>query len=189
MNLDDTPPRIQEPWTPDLDAILIAERAKNKTCAEIGALIGRTKNAVIGRASRLMIEGKLEAGKVQNIVRKPRADGFADWRQAANAKRRAETEKTRAMRILRAMDAPPPVVGEKAPVYAERFQEGYEGQHGRIGIVDLTLTTCRFPITQSTGETRYCGDTVRPGSAYCEDHAQRCFAVPAPRRLGRWRYT
>ena len=181
------PTRFQQSWPPDLDAILIAGRAGNKTCAEIAALVGRTENSVIGRLHRLRIDGKIE-GKVQNAgwVQKPRADGHADWVEAKRAKRQYAADQSRAMRILRAMDAPPPIVGPAAPVYAERFQEGYQGQQGRVSIADLTAETCRFPIDMPKGPVWYCGDAVRRGSAYCEDHAARCSTAPAPRRLGRW---
>ena len=173
------PVRFQQSWSPADDAILIAERAKNKTCAAIAALIGRTKNAVIGRVSRLIIDGKME-GKAQNAgrVQKPRADGFANWVEADRAKKKYAADQARAMRLLRARDAPPPIVGQQAQTLAERFQPGYLGQRGRVSIEELTSATCRWPVDMKRGPVRYCGDTPETGSSYCPHHRERS--------LGRW---
>ena len=171
------PVRFQQSWTPADDAILIAERRKNKTCSAIAALVGRSKNAVIGRANRLMIEGKLADTRTR-IVRHLKPASVPNWVETKNAKRKIVTDANRAKRILRALEAPPPLAGQQAPVMSEHFQEGYLGQHGRVSIEELTSETCRFPIDQRKGPVRYCGDAMKFGSSMCEHHKARCF--------GRW---
>src|SRR5690606_7483878 len=41
-----------------------------------------------------------------------------------------------------------------------------------IGLMDLTLTTCRWPTGQVGGEHRFCGHPAPadPGKPYCEAH-------------------
>ncbi|MBV9549830.1 MAG: hypothetical protein JO256_09185 [Alphaproteobacteria bacterium] len=44
----------------------------------------------------------------------------------------------------------------------------------RIGIMDLSATTCRWPHGDPTAEDfHYCGHKPKPGSRYCEHHAAR----------------
>ena len=166
---------MNQTWTPDLDAIIIAERAKNLTCAAIAAIVGRTRNAVTGRANRLMIDGKLADTRTR-VVRhikppKPRPD-------ISTTNSRAATGQAIARRILKAKEAndrPPHV---PAATFTDRFQQGYLGQRGRVSITELTHETCRWPIDQRKGPARYCGDAVQTGSSYCRHHRERS--------LGRW---
>ena len=55
-----------------------------------------------------------------------------------------------------------------------RFADGYEGQHGRLSILDLREGVCRFPVAMPDGATKYCGLPTSPGSAWCPDHRARC---------------
>ena len=174
---DAAPSRFQQAWTPFLDAIIITGRAENKSCSEIAVLVGRTRNAVIGRANRLMIQGKIPDTRTR-VSREAKPASAPKWVETKNAQRKIVTDSNRAKRILMALEAPPPIVGPQAQAFSERFQEGYQGQRGRLAIEDLTLTTCKFPIDQRKGPVRYCGLKVKPGSSYCEQHGLRCF--------GRW---
>jgi hypothetical protein len=55
------------------------------------------------------------------------------------------------------------------------FVHGFQGQQGRVKLVDLASHHCRFPIDMPNGEVRYCGDTAEDTSPYCRAHALRCF--------------
>jgi GcrA cell cycle regulator len=63
------------------------------------------------------------------------------------------------------------------------FRPGYLGQQGRVALVDLKPSHCRFPIDMPADESgkvevRYCGETKEDGSSYCSAHAARCFTGP-----------
>ena len=51
-----------------------------------------------------------------------------------------------------------------------------ESIEGSLTIVDLTASTCRWPIgdPRNLGTLRYCGDTAQSGP-YCERHARLAY--------------
>lgn len=217
-------------WTTAEDDYLREAVAANKLYREIGAYLGRTKNAVVGRVDRLRrsaamplalpshhvsglntmmgqtgdsvtynpinpinpigeILGRSWTAAEDAVLRTGiaadktyRQIGLELGRSAASACGRAKLFRERAnlagrghldnaaRHWLRTID------DGRLPgtPLTERFAEGYLGQTGRLSIMDLKWHTCRFPITHSTGETRYCGLTVKDRSAYCETHTIRC---------------
>ena len=56
------PPR----WTPDEDLILRDGRAKGQSYAEIARLVGKSKNACIGRANKFGLLGERRTNKERN---------------------------------------------------------------------------------------------------------------------------
>jgi hypothetical protein len=97
-------------------------------------------------------------------------------RQVEDARVRARI----AVRLKRRReDGLPPVVGYRA----ESFAQGYQGQEGRVALVDLERHHCRFPIDMPAdengrSETRYCGAAAEPEGRYCAHHAARCYVAP-----------
>ena len=81
-------------------------------------------------------------------------------------------------RINRGKDGDTRAPSVPVATLAERFQQGYQGQHGRVSIEELTSATCRWPFDQRKGPVKFCGDTVQIGSSYCSHHRERS--------LGRW---
>ncbi len=71
-------------FTPEQDAILTALWGGTKCAAEIGEDLGRTKNAIIGRARRLGLERLSRAPKLQRerVRKPPRIDGEHKERKA-----------------------------------------------------------------------------------------------------------
>lgn len=156
-------PHYPPKWTPAEDAILIAMLAKDKTYKEIGAAVGRKPDAVGGRIDRLRGNGVLP--KPMAVVR----ETVARLRNG-----RGNTDHAAQMRLRRAAEGPPRAPVAPAASLAERFAEGYQGQRGRLSIIELTAGVCRFPVDQRKGPVRYCGDAVAAKSVYCGAHDQRC---------------
>lgn len=134
-----------------------------KSAAQIGNMINKTRNAVIGKAHRLGLEGGRRSG-VNLEPKKPRA-------------RKKKVEDT-AMAISK----------PKPPSVVEPFQRLLNRIDSKppISIGELTDSTCRAPAgTGADGLMTYCGDATFPGKPFCEGHCALFYAPPQPRR-GRW---
>ena len=56
------------------------------------------------------------------------------------------------------------------------FADGYNGQKGRVALVDLKTQHCRFPVDMPDGAVKYCGLGKEENGSYCPAHALRCSA-------------
>ncbi|MGI9485453.1 MAG: GcrA family cell cycle regulator [Geminicoccaceae bacterium] len=114
-------------WVPEQDAVLRTHWGKGKTAAEIGKLLGKNKNQVIGRANRL----GLQTPKPEHIDTRPRS--------GPGRRRKLSVIRPKGPRVLSA---------------------GADG--------------CQW-LDGEPRERRFCGDPVREGSSFCDDHHQRCW--------------
>lgn len=73
-------------------------------------------------------------------------------------------------RMARRLEDP---VEQMTPL-SECFKEGYQGQTGRVELFALSHETCKFPIDQSEGPTRYCGLPRVGNKSWCAHHFERC---------------
>lgn len=84
----------------------------------------------------------------------------------------------------RTIVSPKPRIAPRAPTPAEPRAEGrVEG----IGIMALTLTTCRFVVDATRHDQRFCGAWCADVEPYCASHRRVCWtgtppAVKPPRR-------
>jgi GcrA cell cycle regulator len=46
---------------------------------------------------------------------------------------------------------------------------------GDIGILQLNVFRCHYPVNDEDKETRYCGGLTREGSSYCAEHHVVCY--------------
>ena len=131
-------------WTSEEDAILVrlwpTDPARN-----IGALMGKTKNAIIGRAGRLGLENKrARAGQMQA--------------RAPHSRRRATPQPEKREPTLKRV--PPMVIAPPEPV------------PGGLHIMQLEPHHCREVIGRGTPDLlpRYCGAPKQAGSSFCAGH-------------------
>lgn len=145
-------------WTESERVSALALLADKKSCSQIGAALGRTRNSVIGFLSRLRDAGELPAALAPEP--EPAAAPFLPEPQPLRSFMRTPVDPA----------APAPAAAEPPPAA------------GLLEIADLKDEHCRWPYgTPGTPEFRYCGRQRRQGySFYCEPHAKLAFT---PRRL------
>lgn len=135
-------------WSAEDTEQLRALWGRQLSAAEIGAIIGCSRHAVIGRAHRIGLPPIERKPAEKPPVRRGAKKQFP-WirkrcRSSGPVSEPCELE-----------DIPLPVIGEPR----------------MLSILEIDSTTCRWPI----GDPRkpsfgYCGHPARPGSSYCAGH-------------------
>jgi GcrA cell cycle regulator len=134
-------------WTKEQDQYLREHRGKISS-AQIGAHLGCTRNAVIGRANRIGLEA---------------LRSYNSFEEINHAKRVRRVAKERAVRpaAVKVVALPPPSRIDDAAIPAEQ----------RKSTMELGRHDCRWPVgdPQEPGFF-FCGAVQRDGSSYCADH-------------------
>jgi GcrA cell cycle regulator len=135
-------------WTEDQDQYLRDHRGK-LTSSQIGAELGCTRNAVIGRANRLNLP------KLRDTP-----NGWEDVN-------RDHTVKRRLRRFVMSKPKPPAVVELALPV----VDNAAIPVEQRKSTMELGPRDCRWPVgdPQEPGFF-FCGAVQRDGSSYCTAH-------------------
>jgi GcrA cell cycle regulator len=175
---------------PALEKLWLEGKSSSVIAAALGH--GITRNAVIGKVHRLKlrekhpwsngalranpIERKLWTPGMPKVKLSPHADGDdvvaeKPRRHAKAPLRRKPVDTAQTTRLEKRLAFPLPSP-PKNPLDA--FADGYHGQKGRIGLVDLESWHCRFPVDMPDGAVHYCGLTREDGGSYCPEHAARC---------------
>lgn len=149
-------------WSAEHIEILKREWAKGLTSSEIGKMIGKTRNAVIGKAHRLGLEGRKDRARVNPIPKahKPRLPTPKKDRTEAKAKK---------------------IGGTKAPV----FYAPAAPLAGRepISIMELNVGNCHAIVGHGPdGLATYCGADSFPGKSFCPSHYALYYQPPNERR-------
>lgn len=148
-------------WTPERVDLLRVLHAKN---VSYGAMAlyhefgGMTRNALIGKASRIGLPQRVKT---------------PEWR-AAKPKRERLPRPRRYNK--RTPDTRKPLWNGKLPPLILRK---HEDDVARVGILELTNETCRFPVGSPADATfGYCGKLeadLANDMPYCLEHHARCF--------------
>jgi hypothetical protein len=187
--------RVGKPKSPGLAFVpLIRQRLEQgATDREIASEIGlhaedvRYARRVSGLPGTVRPAGPpANAEEVARLVAEGKSDpqiadalGVTIW-QARNTRRRLK---------LGAPATPKPghkpvtniVKGDSGGKVGKVFTEGFMGQRSRLGLLDMPFSgACRFPIDQTDGPVRYCGDHADDGKSYCAHHAARCYTDAPP---------
>ncbi len=144
------------PWPKELLQRCIELWREGHDAKKIGEELGKTKNAIIGRMTRM----RVTTGDLSLLRREPALRiGPKVPKEPRVRKPSAEEEPTR---VRAQLWIPPPPIGETA-----------------CRLEHLTLKTCRWPVGEATGEHQlFCGlleaelDDNRP---YCEGHSQLAY--------------
>jgi GcrA cell cycle regulator len=145
----------QPTWTTDRIERLKIHFAAGLSCREIANQIGVSRNAVIGKISRLkLIRDKAGA----EPIRKKSAKG--------NSRKTARLR----LRILRALppETDPPI--DDGPIHNGHC----------CSLFELSHETCRWPIsTPGADDFCFCGNPPVEGLPYCAGHSRLAYRVAA----------
>jgi GcrA cell cycle regulator len=135
-------------WSFEHTEQLRALWGRQLSAGAIGAIIGCSRHAVIGRAHRIGLPPieRVIAPRPQAVRQK---DKCFPWIR----KRRRDADEGRAAIELK--DIPLTVIGEPR----------------MLSILEIDSTTCRWPIGDPRDQRfGYCGHRTKPGSGYCDGH-------------------
>lgn len=137
--------------------------ADEMSCGEIGALLGCTRNSVIGKINRLGLSNIKTGPSPRTRARISRS--VTEYRQS---KKREPRQTTKVQQLLATEPLPPPA----------------ETDIARVSFDDLdSAKHCRWPCAEMEGNTAkpiYCGDAKVVGLPYCDHHARRAYKPAAP---------
>jgi GcrA cell cycle regulator len=153
-------PAKEPTWTTDRIELLKSHFAAGLSCREIANEIGVSRNAVIGKLSRLNLtrEKKIEV----------RPDG--------GKKNRPRSVPRLQYRILRKLfgEAPPP----------EEIETIQSEQH--CSLLELSEERCRWPINSPGDEGFcFCGNQPLEGLPYCPGHSRLAYQPGSRQRVAR----
>lgn len=152
--------RASSPWSTEEDEKLRELWGDKKHSArEIGILMDRSKNSVIGRANRLGLAEKRRGAQKMANPRKV-------WKQ------------------IKAKRAKPPKIPVSKVVSKVVSTKPPERPDTLTSVLSVKRGQCRFPYGDPGDEGfGLCGRPVRPESPYCEGHHKICYQK-ARRRTG-----
>jgi GcrA cell cycle regulator len=159
-----TMPANEPTWTPERLELLKARFEAGLSCREIAADIGVSRNAVIGKLSRL----NLTRGKGGDMRRPARKDAAKGRTKAPRAVSRLRHQ------IRLAFCAEPQPAAED-----ESIQNGH-----CCSLLELSDERCRWPInTPGAADFRFCGNTPVEGLPYCAGHTRLAYRPNSRQRV------
>ncbi len=149
-------------WTDERVAMLKQLWGEGKTAAEIAKILGGvTRNAVIGKAHRLKL-----SGRVSPIQQNTRPETVIHRARATMSAATAEPRTQRTSALARELEAP----------HVPRVEEYIPGKGMKL--VDLKERMCRWPIGDPKDENfRFCGCESHPELPYCDYHAKVAYQI------------
>jgi GcrA cell cycle regulator len=151
---------LAQTWTDERLELLKSGFATGLSCREIAATIGVSRNAVIGKISRL----NLKRDKDRMVVRTGRPERSAEARPRGAPRLRQI--------LLRAYAAQP-----DADIADEPIHNGHT-----CSLFELGKDTCRWPIsTPGANDFCFCGNPPLGGLPYCAGHSRLAYRVSAAR--------
>lgn len=157
-------PANQPTWTDERLALLKDRFEAGLSCRQIAAAIGVSRNAVIGKLSRL------------NLTRDNNGDERPTRKKAAR-ERRAKTAPRQQYQMLVALyGEPQAATGADAPIH-----DGH-----RCSLLELSEERCRWPInTPGTEDFCFCGNMPIKSLPYCAGHSRLAYRPNSQYRVAR----
>lgn len=149
-------------WTEADIATLKTEWEKGTYARQIGFLVNRTKNSVIGKAHRLKLEDRNHShGPYEGRPKKERPP------------RAPRPKMTKTKIVVNKLARKPTFYPPAVPLTTKP----------PISIMELNEDTCRAPVGRGdNGLVTYCGDFTFPGQSWCPAHCAIYFAPPNQRK-------
>jgi GcrA cell cycle regulator len=145
---------IKPTWTAERVELLKSRYQAGFSCREIAQVIGVSRNAVIGKISRL------------NLSRPRRLSGRRPERKGVPKVRRSRLVTQH--QILMALHAKPQPSAEEVPIH-----NGH-----RCSLLELSQEKCRWPIGNPCAEDFwFCGNKPVEGLPYCAGHARMAYQL------------
>jgi GcrA cell cycle regulator len=152
-------------WTPERLELLKNRFEAGLSCREIACDIGVTRNAVIGKLSRLNLKRENDG----DTRRPPRKDAAAKGPRGKAVPRLQ-------YQMLRALYAEPEPLGDDAPIHNEHT----------CSLMELSAEKCRWPISNPGAEDFcFCGNTPIDGLPYCPGHTRLAYRPGSRQRVAR----
>ena len=153
-------------WTPELIKDLKRLWNKGLTTVEIGNRIGMSKNAVVGKAHRLGLEGRpspIKKSAKKTIVVEEKANKKVE---PENVTGQVATD----VEELESSSFLPPEDLLKAEPMPE-MPNSKKGKQKGTQLVDLKPNACRWPLGDpKDADFCFCGQECANGKIYCEEH-------------------
>lgn len=181
-------------WTDERVETLKKMWGEGQSASQIAKELGGvTRNAVIGKVHRLGLSNRATSGAA---AAKPEAKPKAETKPKPASKPEMKTEaKTEAAApakpnlparkqiIPAGQPLPPqPSANEISPEALAKVNE-VEKKSKKIGLMDLTERTCKWPVGDpATEDFWFCGLPVKQGKPYCEAHVGVAFQPMSARR-------
>ena len=144
-------PYLSTKWTHEQDQELIQDWMDNLTCSHIAHRIGKTRNAIIGRAHRIGLPRRNGPAPIE--IARARKVQARRYLAEVPKLQRVVIAKPRRPRIEQPAGLPDPPLAERAATFLE------------IGV-----DCCKYPL-----DTGWCNRPRWHGSqAYCRTHHERC---------------
>ena len=151
---------LAQTWTDERLELLKSGFAAGLSCREIAATIGVSRNAVIGKISRL----NLKRDKGRMVVRTGKPERTSEARPRGAPRLRQI--------LLKAYPAQP-----DAAIVDEPIHNGHT-----CSLFELGKDTCRWPIsTPGAHDFCFCGNPPIDGLPYCPGHSRLAYRVAARR--------
>ena len=151
---------LQATWTPERVEQLKSYFAAGLSCRDIAVNIGVSRNAVIGKLSRL------------NLTRTSPEERRARKKRAAHPAQKPTTAKQQ-FQMLRAVYEQEP---DDAPIVSANS----------CSLFELSEQRCRWPIsTPGAEDFCFCGNVPLGGMPYCSGHYRLAYQVGSRQRAAR----
>jgi GcrA cell cycle regulator len=151
-------------WTDERVELLKNRFEAGLSCREIAGEIGVSRNAVIGKLSRL------------NLMRESSGDAPRPTRKDAAKGPRPKTAPRLQYQMLKAL------YGEAQPAADD---EPIHNGH-RCSLLELSEQRCRWPIsTPGAADFCFCGNTPVEGLPYCAGHSRLAYRPGSRQRVAR----
>jgi GcrA cell cycle regulator len=146
-------------WTAERVELLKSRFEAGLSCRQIADDIGVSRNAVIGKLSRLHLTRK-KTGEAPRPARRPAPTTLPRLQQ----------------QLLESLYAAPPPKAGDAPIY--------NGHH--CSLFELSEARCRWPIsTPGAEDFCFCGNTPVDGLPYCPGHTRLAYRPGSRQRVAR----
>ena len=156
-------PANQPTWTDERVELLKKRFEDGLSCRQIACDIGVSRNAVIGKLSRL------------NLTREKNADLRRPARKAAAKEPRGRTVPRQQYQMLRALYAEPQPTADDEPIHNGHC----------CSLLELSEERCRWPIsTPGLADFCFCGNTPLQGLPYCAGHTRLAYRPGSRQRVG-----
>jgi GcrA cell cycle regulator len=157
-------PANEPTWTEERIELLKSRFAAGLSCREIACDIGVSRNAVIGKLSRL----NLTREKTAKVQRTGRKDKATEIRPKGSVPRLQ-------YQMLRKLYA------EALPAEDEAIQSEH-----RCSLLELSEEKCRWPInTPGNEDFCFCGNSPLKGLPYCVGHTRLAYRPGSRQRVAR----
>jgi GcrA cell cycle regulator len=159
-------------WTDERVVLLKRLWVEGKTAAEIAKLIGGgvTRNAVIGKAHRLKL-----SGRISPIQENARGGNGGETGASRVVSTPRKSQKTNIAKVSNREII--------APVHFPAVQENYCFGDG-VSLVELKERMCRWPIGDPKDDGfKFCGGPSEEGIPYCNHHARVAYQVNTKSKL------